>query len=46
MFVGHDIVSVSTGKNHSLFLTSEGKVLVCGDNGCGQPNNMNFAKDR
>jgi len=33
---GHDIVSVSTGKNHSLFLTSEGKVLVCGDNGCGQ----------
>jgi len=33
---GHDVVSVSTGKNHSLFLTSEGKVLVSGDNSCGQ----------
>jgi len=33
---GHDVVSVATGKNHSLFLTSEGKVLVAGDNSCGQ----------
>jgi len=33
---GHKIVRVATGKNHSLFLTDEGKVLACGDNKCGQ----------
>merc|ERR1711997_1088181 len=33
---GHKVVSVVTGRNHSLFLTDEGKVLACGDNRSGQ----------
>jgi len=33
---GHSIVSVATGKNHSLFVTSDGKVLAAGDNTNGQ----------
>jgi len=33
---GYKIVSVATGKSHSLFLSDEGKVLVCGDNRSGQ----------
>jgi len=33
---GHTIVSVATGKNHSLFLTTEGTVLACGSNNEGQ----------
>lgn len=32
----HKIVSASAGCFHSLFITSEGKVLACGINGCGQ----------
>jgi len=33
---GHKVVKAVTGKNHSLFLTDEGKVLACGDNRFGQ----------
>lgn len=33
---GHDIIEVASGKQHTLFLTSEGKVLVSGDNSSGQ----------
>lgn len=33
---GHKVVKVATGKNHSLFLTDEGRVLACGDNKNGQ----------
>jgi len=33
---GYDIVEVATGKSHTLFLTSEGKVLACGSNNEGQ----------
>lgn len=33
---GYKVVKVATGKNHSLFLTDEGKVLAAGDNKCGQ----------
>jgi len=33
---GYKIVSVATGKGHSLFLSDEGKVLACGDNRSGQ----------
>ena len=33
---GHNIVEIATGKSHSLFLTSEGKVLACGSNEKGQ----------
>lgn len=33
---GHEIVEVATGKSHTLFLTSEGKVLACGSNAEGQ----------
>jgi len=33
---GYDITEIATGKNHTLFLTSEGKVLVSGDNSSGQ----------
>jgi len=33
---GYNIVSVATGKSHSLFLTDDGKVLACGDNRSGQ----------
>merc|ERR1712110_844648 len=33
---GHRVVSVVTGRNHSLFLTDEGKVFACGDNKSGQ----------
>jgi len=33
---GYKIVSVATGRKHSLFLTDEGKVLACGDNCSGQ----------
>ena len=33
---GHTIVEVATGKSHTLFLTSEGKVLACGSNESGQ----------
>lgn len=32
----HKIISASAGLNHSLFITSEGKVLACGSNGNGQ----------
>jgi len=33
---GHQIVEIATGKSHTLFLTSEGKVLACGSNNEGQ----------
>ncbi|XP_023334185.1 protein RCC2 homolog [Eurytemora carolleeae] len=33
---GHNVVKVCTGKSHSLFLTSEGKVLAAGSNSAGQ----------
>ena len=33
---GHNVVKVSTGKSHSLFLTNEGKVLAAGSNSSGQ----------
>jgi len=33
---GHNIVEIATGKAHSLFLTSEGKVLASGSNDKGQ----------
>ena len=33
---GHTVVSVATGRFHSLFLTDEGKVFACGKNDCGQ----------
>jgi len=33
---GYEIVEVATGKSHTLFLTSEGKVLACGSNAEGQ----------
>jgi len=33
---GHKIVSVATGRYHSLFLSDKGKVLACGDNRFGQ----------
>ena len=33
---GHNIVEIATGKGHSLFLTSEGKVLAAGSNDKGQ----------
>jgi len=33
---GHRVVSVATGRNHSVFLTDEGKVFACGDNKSGQ----------
>jgi len=33
---GHKVVRAATGKNHSLFLTDEGKVFACGDNKSGQ----------
>jgi alpha-tubulin suppressor-like RCC1 family protein len=33
---GHRVVKAATGKNHSLFLTDQGKVLACGDNKAGQ----------
>ncbi|KAK8890682.1 protein kinase activity protein [Tritrichomonas musculus] len=32
----HKIISASAGGAHSLFITSEGKVLACGWNNCGQ----------
>jgi alpha-tubulin suppressor-like RCC1 family protein len=32
----YNIVSAATGKNHSLFLTDDGKVLACGANNYGQ----------
>lgn len=33
---GHTITKVASGKAHALFLTSEGRVLASGANGCGQ----------
>lgn len=33
---GHKIISASIGYNHSLFITSERKVLTCGSNFSGQ----------
>jgi len=33
---GYRIVKAATGRNHSLFLTDEGKILACGDNKSGQ----------
>ncbi len=32
----HKIISASAGAAHSLFMTSEGKVLACGGNRCGE----------
>lgn len=34
----YNIISASAGCFHSLFVTSHGKVLACGNNGCGQLN--------
>jgi len=33
---GHTITKVASGKAHTLFLTSEGRVLATGSNSCGQ----------
>ena len=33
---GHTVVEIATGKSHTLFLTSEGKVLAAGSNDHGQ----------
>ena len=39
---GHKISKVAVGRNHSLFLTDEGKVLGCGDNRFGQVHGKNI----
>jgi len=33
---GYEIAEVATGKSHTLFLTTDGKVLACGSNAEGQ----------